>query len=136
MNTIWQSKSGKSVMYRLPLWKESLQVMSLSLGHPGAKGNDVVDFRESNNRDPILWDIAAGRSPVLLRHKHADHIRDDAPAGRRQPGEICRDQEAGSGLSCKVLAEGAETQEAKAASKKQSPCTVKAIVTVPLLTGY
>lgn len=34
----------------VPLWKESLQVMSLSLGHPGAKGNDVVDFRESNNR--------------------------------------------------------------------------------------
>ena len=30
---------------------------------------------------------AAGRGGVLLHHERPDHLRADAPAGKRQPGE-------------------------------------------------
>lgn len=59
----------------------------------------LVYLSNANNGHPILWNIAAGRSCILLYHEHANHIWHDIAIVICQPGEIRRDQEAGSGLS-------------------------------------
>ncbi len=87
---------------KLVFWSFVIPATYLSLMDIVAlKGNDMVNFPKSNNRDFILWDSAARRSRLLFHHKHDDHIRHDATAGKRQSGEIYRDQETTSGVERK-----------------------------------
>jgi lycopene cyclase domain-containing protein len=41
----------------------------------------------------ILWASPPRRNCLLLRYKHSNHIWHDAPTGKRQPGEVCRNKE-------------------------------------------
>ena len=58
----------------------------------------MVDFHKPNDRNFIHWDFTSRRGGLLFHDEHVDHIRDDSAIDKRQPGKICRNQEAGSGL--------------------------------------
>jgi len=67
-------------------------------GRCRVEGNNVVNLPHADNGYFILWDLATGRSCILLHYKRTDHLRHDAPAGKGQREEGCRDQGTASEL--------------------------------------
>src|SRR5690349_14480474 len=59
--------------------------VSLTHGHRGAEGHHLVDFTDADDRNSVLRHTAARRGGLLLRHKYSHYLRDDSPAGKRQP---------------------------------------------------